>query len=226
MKRFIIGSLVFLLAGILVACGDDDKKEAEQPTSPSVEISNEEKVDDDKVVAVINGEDVTGRTYNLVYTQLKLYAGQFGEEVEMGELKQATIDSIIDRQLVMQQAKEEGIEITDEIAESEFETIKSENKEALETLLEQYQITEEGFKDQLKFEMTMNEYQAKVIKVSVTDDELKEYYEKAKEGNEDIPEFDEIKDTLKKQVLKQKTDEELEAKIEKAREESEIEEKI
>ncbi len=226
MKRYIMGILVVLLAGILVACGSDEKEKSEQSAAPSVEISDAEKVDAEKVVAVINGEDVTGQTYNLVYSQLKLYADQFDEDIDNEELKQATMDSIIDRQLVIQQAKEEDIEITDEMAEKEFETLKSENEKSLETLLEQYQITEEGFKDQLKFEMTMNEYQAKVINVSVTDEELKEFYEKAKEESEDIPEFEEIKDTLKKQLLKQKTDDELEAKISQAREKSEIEEKI
>src|SRR5699024_5618030 len=226
MKRFIAGLLLVVLAGILAACGSDDEQEAENFEAPSVEISEEEKVDDNQVVAVINGEDVTGKTYNLVYSQLKLYAGQFGEEVDTEEVKRATMDSIIDRQLVIQQAKEEGIEVTGEAAEAELETLKSENAETCETLLEQYQITEEGFKEQLQFEMTMNEYMRQTIEVSVTDEEVEEHYEKAKEGNEDIPEFDEIKDQLKKQMLQQKTDEALEAEIEKVKEKADIEEKI
>jgi len=226
MKRFIAGLLLVVLAGILAACGSDDEQEAENFEAPSVEISEEEKVDDNQVVAVINGEDVTGKTYNLVYSQLKLYAGQFGEEVDTEEVKRATMDSIIDRQLVIQQAKEEGIEVTGEAAEAELETLKSENAETFETLLEQYQITEEGFKEQLQFEMTMNEYMRQTIEVSVTDEEVEEHYEKAKEGNEDIPEFDEIKDQLKKQMLQQKTDEALEAEIEKVKEKADIEEKI
>jgi len=226
MKRYIVGLLLFLVVGVLVACGDEDKSEPENATEPAVEITDEEKLDNDQVVATINGEDVTGKTYNLVYSQLKLHAGQFDEEVDMEEVKRATMDSIIDRELLLQQASAEGIEITDETANTEFETLKSENGETLDTLLAQYQITEEGFKEQLKFELTMNEYMAETIDVSVTDEEVKEYYNQAKEENEEIPEFDEIKDQLKKQMLQQKTDEELQAKIDKVKEKAKIEEKI
>lgn len=227
MKKYIIGFLALLFAGILVGCGDDKEKEIEESAAgEKVEITEAEKVDESDIVAVVNGDDIKGETYNLVYSQLKLHAGTFEEEVDNNEIKQATMESLIDRQLLLQQAKEEGVEVTDEVVDSEFETIKSENKEALDTLLEQYQITEEGFKDQLKFELTLNEFLAKTIEVTVTDEEVKEQYEKAKEGNDSIPEFDEIKDQLKKQLLQQKTDEALQAKIDKVKEKSEIEEKI
>lgn len=227
MKKYIIGFLALLFAGILVGCGDDKEKEIEESAAgEKIEITEAEKVDESDIVAVVNGDDIKGETYNLVYSQLKLHAGAFEEEVDNNEIKQATMESLIDRQLLLQQAKEEGVEVTDEVVDSEFETIKSENKEALDTLLEQYQITEEGFKDQLKFELTLNEFLAKTIEVTVTDEEVKEQYEKAKEGNDSIPEFDEIKDQLKKQLLQQKTDEALQAKIDKVKEKSEIEEKI
>src|SRR5690625_826739 len=226
MKRYIVGLLLFLVVGVLVACGDEDKSEPENATEPAVEITDEEKLDNDQVVATINGEDVTGKTYNLVYSQLKLHAGQFDEEVDMEEVKRATMDSIIDRELLLQQASAEGIEITDETANAEFETLKSENGETLDTLLAQYQITEEGFKEQLKFELTMNEYMAETIDDSVTDEEVKEYYNQAKEENEEIQEFDEKKYQLKKQMQQQKTDKELKAKNDKVKEKAKIEEKI
>lgn len=227
MNKYFSGLLILVIISVLGACGsDDNQSETENNTEFGVEITESEKVDDDQIVAVINGEDVTGKTYNLVYSQLKLHAGQFGEEVDIDEIKRATMESIIDRELLMQQASEEGIEITNEMATTEFETMKAENSETLDTLLAQYQITEEGFKEQLKFELTMNEYMAKTIDVSVTDEEVKEYYDEAKESNEEIPEFDEIKDQLKKQVLQQKTNDELQAKIDKVKEKAEIEEKI
>src|SRR5690625_2307329 len=108
MRKYITELLVLLIAGILVASGNGDKEESEESTATgtSVEISDDEKVDEDKVVAVINGEDVTGETYNLVYSQLKLHAGMLDEEVDLEEVKEATMVSLIDRQLVMQQAKE------------------------------------------------------------------------------------------------------------------------
>lgn len=225
MKKVVTGMIVLLLSILLVACGDDTKKE-EQTTETNVEVTDAERVDTDQVVAVINGDEVKGEIYNLIYTQLKTYAGQFGESVDEEEIKEATMESIIDRQLVLQQAKEEGIEITDDVTDEEFATLKKDSPDALENLLTQYQITEEGFKEQLKFEMTMNEYMAKTIKVTVSDDELKENYEKAKEGNDEIPPFDEVKDQMKKQMLQQKTQEAFQKKIDKVKEKADIVEKI
>lgn len=229
MKRYIIGSMLLVLAMFLVACGDKEKEtkqDVENPQSPSVEISKEEKVADDEVVAVINGDEVTGSVYNLVYAQLKLYSAQMGEEMENDKVKEATMDSIIDREIVFQQAKEEGIEITKETAETEFSALKEESGEALETLLGQYQITEEGFKEQLRFELTMNEYLTKSIKVSVSDEEVEEFYEKAKEESDEVPEFDEVKDQIKSNMREEKTTLALQEKVDKVKETAKIERKI
>lgn len=229
MKRYIIGSMLLVLAMFLVACGDKEKEtkqDVEEPQTPSVEISKEEKVADDEVVAVINGDEVTGSVYNLVYAQLKLYSAQMGEEMENDKVKEATMDSIIDREIVFQQAKEEGIEITKETAETEFSALKEESGEALDTLLGQYQITEEGFKEQLRFELTMNEYLTKAIKVSVSDEEVEEFYEKAKEESDEVPEFDEVKDQIKSNMREEKTTLALQEKVDEIKETAKIERKI
>jgi len=93
-------------------------------------------------------------------------------------------------------------------------------------LLAQFQLTEEDFKGQLKYELTMYEYMNRVIEVSVSDEELEEYYEKAKEGNEDIPEFDEIKHNLRAQLTELKTQEAFQEKIEEAKSNAKIDKKI
>src|SRR5699024_3601516 len=145
MKKYIVGCLLVVLAMILVACGDKKDEEEEtkgekNPLAPSDVISDEEKVDDDKVIAMINANEVKGGVYNLVYAQLKLQSDHLSDETDNEEMKDLTMESVIDREIVMQEAKEEGIDITEEEAEKEFKTMKEENSEALETLLEQYQI--------------------------------------------------------------------------------------
>jgi uncharacterized lipoprotein YehR (DUF1307 family) len=224
--KFVLAALV--IAVLLVACGksEENKPDAEQETGVDLEIKDEEKVPEDDVVAVVNGEDVFGKTYNLVYAQLKMFAGQFGEEVDTDEIKEATIDSLIDRQILMQEASNKGIEVSKETADSEFATLKSENEENLNNLLEQFQMTEETFKEQLQFELTLTEYRDKAITVSVTDEEIEEQYKKAKEGNDDIPELNEIKEELKGNIEEQKRDEALQKKIDEVREKAKIENKL
>src|SRR5690625_1236141 len=150
MKKKVTWILVLLLAIFLVGCNKEEKKEVDETASPKLEIADEEKVDKEQTVVIVNGDEVKGTVYNLVYTQLKLHAMQLGKETELDELKDATITSLIDRQIVLQEAREEGIEVTDEEADTELKALKEESSEALSTLLEQYQISEAEFKEQLK----------------------------------------------------------------------------
>src|SRR5699024_9778364 len=99
---------------VVVVCGDEiveveeandeETKGEENPVAPSVDISDEEKVDDDKVVAIVNGSEVKGGVYNLVYAQLKLQSAQLGDETDNEEMKDLTMESVIDREIVMQEA--------------------------------------------------------------------------------------------------------------------------
>lgn len=224
MKKYFLGLFIFLLTINLVACSNDGN--GQKSENETVEISEEEMLPEDEVVAIVNGEEVTGKTYNLVYTQEKMYQSQFEEDIDLDEMKKSTIELVIERQILFQEARKEGIEITDEEASKELERIKEESPETLETLLAQFQLTEEDFKGQLKYELTMYEYMNRVIEVSVSDEELEEYYEKAKEGNEDIPEFDEIKHNLRAQLTELKTQEAFQEKIEEAKSNAKIDKKI
>lgn len=216
---------VLAIALLLVAC-NDDKEESTESENTAPEITEEEKLPEDEIVAVVNGDEINGKTYNIVYSQLKLQAAQFNDEVDLDEIKELTIESVIDRQLLIQEAKEIGIEYTDEEIEEQFLEMKENNGEALETILGQYQFTEEMFKEQIKFEFIMNDFMNEAIEISVDDDELKEHYEKAKEDNDDIPPFDEIKNDLQRRLVQQKTTEQLEKLIEEAKEVAKIEQKL
>lgn len=229
LKKYTMTIAVLILAVVLTACGGkEESQEGKQPDQDSgfydpVDISDEEKVAEDKVVAVVNGQDVTGEAYNLVYAQLKQQASQTGQQIHEDEIKTLTMESLVDRELLMQEAKEEGIEISDQEAEKEFKTIKSESQENLKNILKQYHMSEEGFINQLKFELTLNAFKEKTIDIDVSDDEVKEIYEEAKEENEEMPELAEIEDQLRMNIEEQKTNEALEEKIAKIREKAEIE---
>lgn len=223
MKKLYVFGLALVLALLLAACGD---KEETQTEEPAVEISASERVDEDSVVAVVNGEEVKGNVYNLIYTQLKLYATQIGDDIELEEIKEAAITSVIDRQIVLQEAEKINMSVSDKEAEEYIQKLRDESETELETLLGQYQITEEEFKEQIKFEITMNDYMNETVKVEVTDEELEEYYEKAKESNDSIPSFDEAKTQLKKQLLAQKKQETFQDNIDKVKEKSEVDIKL
>src|SRR5690625_2080569 len=223
-KKLITISILLLIAiGGLSACGMKDTKGEDHPAVDVPTITEAEKLADDELVVTVNGDDILGITYNLVYAQLKLHAVQTGQELDDDEIKELTIDSLIDRQILLQQAAEDGIKTTEEEAADELERLKLENEDAFETLLEQYQITEESFHQQLIFEMTMNEFMREKIDVTVTDEEVEEAYEEAKEQNPDMPELVEIRDTLKRRIEAFKTNEALQEKIDSIKENAKIE---
>lgn len=216
--------IVLLLSALLVACGEEAKKEEKKEEQSNVPIiSEEEKLPEDEVVAIVNGTEINGVTYNLVYAQLKLYAEQFGQDITIEEIKESTIESIIDRHILLEEAEEIGIVYTDEDIQAELDKIKETNAEGLKTLLEQYQITEAAFAEQLKFELTMEDFIQKEIDITVSDEEVETEYEKIKAKNEDMPELVEIRDTFKRNLENAKRQQALQERINEAKEDAEIE---
>lgn len=223
MKKVLFLFFVISMLFFIGACSDrsDDQNQETKTETPT--ISEEERIDPDTVVVTVNGEEVKGVVYNLVYAQLKLHALQTGQDVKDEEIVEKTIESLIDRQILLQEARSKGIEITEEQAKEQLERVKEQNKEAYETLLEQYQITEEEFVQDLIFEMTLNEYLYEHVQVTVTDEEVEKIYEEEKQKNENMPELAEIRDTLKKNIENRRMMEALQARVDEIKEKVEIE---
>lgn len=225
MKKWLIICLSLLSITALVACSSDKGEEVEEQGF-TLEITDEEKIDDEETVVLVNGEKVLGNKYNIIYPQIKMYVTQMEEEVDLNAIKERTIDALIDQELIYQGAAEEGIVVTEEEVEEKFVEIKSENEEGLNSLLKQFHLTEQGFKDQLMFEETMAQFIDLKIDVDVTEEEVEQYYNEAKEQNDQIPALDDIKEQLKAQLLEQKKEDELEAIVSKLKERASIEKKI
>src|SRR5699024_841151 len=231
MKKYIAGLSILLVAIFLVACGDNNEENASNEAAPEqeaeqVEISDDEKVPDDDIVAVINDEDVEDETYNIIYAQIKSFDTESDKDYDQKENQELTMDSLIDRIVLLQYAKDDGIEVSEEEAEDEIDTIKSENEDNYKNILDQFQMSEDGFKEQLRFELTLDKFKEKKIDEEVSDEEVQEAYDELAEENEDVPELDEVEDQLKTNLLDQKTNEALQKKIDKVKEDAEIDEKL
>src|SRR5699024_1031271 len=109
----------------------------------------DEVVAEDEVIVRVNESEVLGNKYNIIYPQIKMYVTQMEDEVSLDEIKERTVDALIDQELIYQGAAKEGITVSKEEAEEKYNELKSENEEGLNNLLEQFHLTEQGFKDQL-----------------------------------------------------------------------------
>jgi len=228
-KKLIIISMMLTLPIILAACGNDEE-ETESPEAPAeeeVEISDEERVSSDTLVATVNGEEIKGDRYNPIYTQVKMQMAQFGEDVSDHDLlREQTLNVLVEQQLISQDAETAGIEITEDEVQNEFDKLKEQNEEQLAIVLEEFQLTEEEFKIQLRDDLITAAYIDSELDIEVTDEEVETFYEEMRAENEDLESFDELEELIRAQLENQQTQEQLPIKLEELKEDAEIEHMI
>lgn len=228
MKKWLIAVAISMLMLSLVACGSKDEKEEATPQEPEeVEITDEERVSDDVVVLEIDGEEIKGTTYNRLYKNNKIMQNANGTFSSNEDVKQFTIDQIIDQTILTQDASDKGIEVTDEEFDEEFNFIKEENGEGLELLLEQFQMTEEDFKNELRHNILYQKYiESEFDDVEISDKEIEEVYEGLDEENDNIPPLDEIRENLELQLKDKQIQELVQKRVDELIEKATIEKYI
>lgn len=208
MKRFNAIVLIFTATLFLVACGNNSD-EGEAVVSPEdVEMSDDEKRDADEIVLTINDKEFNGEDYNALYAQTKSVLGHQGQDTsDKEQLQSVVIEELIKRELLVEMGEEEGIEITDK----DIAKVKLENEKQYETVMEQYNLSEEEYDKQLAFELLLEKYLQEVYPVDeVTEEEIQEVYDELKETTEDIPELDLVKDEIREIIAIEKLGEKME----------------
>lgn len=234
MKKLFLSVVAMVAIFTLAACGNskDDSKNAsdengaQQPQQEEVDISDDELVDENEVVALVNDNEILGDKYNFIYAQLKTQYAQMGMDAKDDEVQETTIDKVIEEELLAQEAKSKDIQVKESDVDAHIKEIKEESEENYQNVLEQFDMTEAEFKNRLLFEMTMEKYQDEQLEVKVSDQEIEEAYDDLKKENEDMPELDEVKSELKQQLQDQKVNEQLEKIVEEAKENAEIDKKL
>ncbi|MBP2079332.1 SurA N-terminal domain-containing protein [Oceanobacillus polygoni] len=234
MKKLSVLSLAFVIIIMLAACGGNDEAEenentegdtSEQPAQQELEFADEEKLDEETPVVVVNGEEITGSDYNPIYTQVKSTMYQYGQDVsDLDMIKDQTVSILVEQALIQQDAESEGIEVTDEEVQEELDTIKeTSGEEQYATLLEQLQLSEDEFKEQLTGELVTRKYMDSEFEVEVTDEEVQEYYDQLKEQNGEMGELEEVEGQIKDVLTNEKQSEQLRARIDELKEDAEVE---
>lgn len=209
----------------LVACGKQGKEEGQE----AVEFTDEEIVKEDQVVAKVNETEILGSEFNSTYMQIKVRLHQFRQDIsDLELLRDQTLDILIDQELLIQEADRLGIEVTEEEIEKQFSEAKEEaGQERFTSFLEQYKMTEKDFKDQLRYSMLHEKYiTTEIPDIEITEEEIKENYDKLKDQIEDFPDLEEVEEQLKSDLMNQKELELVQDKIDQLRKEAEIEKLI
>jgi hypothetical protein len=242
---------LMVLSLLLVACSDDETEENTEPDESDapieetdsesdienterepldVTVSDDETVDASSIVLVINGEEVTGETYNDTYFNTKRYMMQNSQDVSDTDLiKQQTLTTLKSYTLLRQDADARGIEVTDEDVTEALEDTKAqfESEEAYQTALTQLAYTEETFKRSLEEQLWQQMYMDEVIETEdVTEEEINEFYDLLEEQLDETPPLEEVREQIVMQIEQSKLQQAFLAQIEKLNEVAEIEEKI
>jgi peptidyl-prolyl cis-trans isomerase SurA len=168
MERSVMKPLILsaLLAGLLItaACGSD--------TSASA-----------NVVARVNGKDVTAAQLDKqVQTQLNGAEQPASEEIQA--LKLQALNQLINDQILLEHAATANLSASDAEVDVKFNEFKSQyTEEKFQELLKEQKMTVDDLRAELRKNITIDKLVNKEItsKISVTDAEIKNFYEKNKE---------------------------------------------
>lgn len=238
-----ITSFVFLLLLTvgLVACGNNQEGESEGSTDKAttdsanqtqVDISDEEKMESDAVVAVVNGEELLGNDYNTVYTQTKTLLQEQGQDVKDQEMvKEQALNALVSQKVLSQDAAAKGIEVTASDVDAYIEEAKAQfdSEEAFQTQLDNLNYTLESFREQVSMQLEQDAYvQQEFSNVEVTEEDVQAYYDTLTEqGNSDkLPALEDVKETIKTQLKNSQIQTKLNERIQALRDEAEIEKMI
>src|SRR5215471_392375 len=170
MKPLILSAL---LAGLLVtaSCGSDSSASA-------------------NVVARVNGKDIT-TTQLEKQVQVSLNGAELPPSAEEQEdLKLQVLNQMINDQILLEQAAAANLNATDAEVDVKFNEFKTQyTEEKFKDLLKEQKMTIDDIRNELRKQITIDKLVNKEItsKISVTDAEIKAFYEKNKEKS-NIPE--------------------------------------
>lgn len=251
-KKLLLSIAAVAAAFSLAACGadgeenagGDDAAQSEQQGQQGQEGMPEPNLEDiPDVVAEVNGEEISGDTfsqnYEAQYQQLTMQAQMTGEQPDEAQIKEQALDMMINSELLVSEADEQGFSASDEDVDEYLSTMAEENgMESSDDLVAQFEeqgLDEEQVREDVQKEVKMQQVVDTLDAEEPSDDELQEMYdtqveqieamnEQAEEGQEqEVPDFEELKPQLEEQATMQKENEVVSAHLEELRSDAEIE---
>ncbi|PSL05183.1 peptidyl-prolyl cis-trans isomerase SurA [Haloactinopolyspora alba] len=226
-KKLLTGvSMAALLFGAS-ACGESDgsnsgsggsESSGAASTSPSANAAPKPDVADvPDVVAEVNGEEIPKdefvATYEGQFQQMAMQAQQTGQPVDQDKLKQQTAKSMIDNEILVQEAGNRGIEATDKQIDQTLQRLVKQNgmksTDQLFAALKKQGMNKEDVMPQIEHQVVVEQLIAdEAGNIQPTEQELRKLYEqtKAQQGGSGskIPPFEKVKPQLKQQAVSQK----------------------
>src|SRR5690625_1911910 len=138
MRQYYMRKILFSLIALSLVLGACGKKEEDPAETGVLPIDEDELIDNDKIALTINDEEILGNVYNLMYVQTKIQLYNFGQDIKDTDLvKEMSINTLVEQELLKQAANDEGIEVTEEEVESKYEELMADNGDNVNEFLEE-----------------------------------------------------------------------------------------
>jgi len=247
-KKVIISGFLVLFSLSLIACGAQDNQEQEEevaeleaedeivevpnimdePDDPVEEIiSEDELADEDQVVLIVNGEEVYGEHYNLVYFETKVNLLQNDQSVEDLDLvHEEAMEALIRQTLLVQDAEKKGIIVTDSEAEAIFQDTKAQfdTEEDFYQTIEQLPYTEAVFRQILEKSLLQQYYiDQEFSDIRISSNDIEDFYAILKEQMEDPPDLADIRTNIENRLYQTEIQMTLNERIDQLKIDAEIE---
>ena len=149
---------------------------AQSPSSPSAAVRQA-----DFIVAVVNSEPITNRDVQVLRQRLaRDAASRAGEAPSSSELTRVALEQLINEKAQMQQAREAGIKIEEEAIDQAELNVATSNQLSLPEMrqrLAQEGISSNGFREQLRTQLTLSRLREREIegRVRVSDLDVEQF---------------------------------------------------
>ncbi|SDN77346.1 SurA N-terminal domain-containing protein [Alkalicoccus daliensis] len=216
--------------------GTNEINNTDAPQQPEPQL---EDVPD--VVAEVNEAEITKDEFETAYQGMFMQASQetqmTGEEVNQDELKEETAENLVRNELLVQEAENRDISVSEEEVEQTLEELAVQNglesSEDLLAALEQQGTEEEEVMVEIEEQAKLDELIANEAgDIEVTDEEVEEMYEQmtaqqeqmaGNEGNgTELPALEEVRPEIENEIESQKQNEYAHDLVEDLREDADV----
>lgn len=185
MLKYRSNILGFVLCGIASICFSasvmaSKQKAEDAPKQQQKTAETKQKDDPKKVVAVINGEDITQAEVERV---LNRFRNQIPPE-RIASVEKQVLEGLVAQKLFLQFIKKKKITVGDEVLNTELDKVREDIKlnpglegKSLEEVLESHGSTIEDLKRDITISMSLEKF----FDEEISDEKVKEYFEKNKQ---------------------------------------------
>lgn len=173
---------VFLLSGVACGASAKDPATAKEKSADKPKGASGDKGAAQGKVAAVNGVAISQAEFNKALSrfQLQRNSQEPPSAEEMKEIKSRILQSLIDRELLLQESKRVGVKVDDAEVEAQVDSLKKRlgDDAKLGQMLEKWQFTEAQYRETIKNELLMRKLLEQQLgaKSDVTEAEVKAFY--------------------------------------------------